>query len=120
MTSDDAPRIENTLSFPEDTRRWVLMPGNSRLRNRALIAEQELLKEDSERSPFNRYTDGPDKSLGIIVSGIASNYLNEVFPDGCPFPTVKVSQYPLPCKMIGRLADETEAILVIEEGQPVI
>ena len=120
VTSDDAPRIENTLSFPEDTRRWVLMPGNSRLRNRAVIAEQELLKEDSERSPFNRYTDGPDKSLGIIVSGIASNYLNEVFPDGCPFPTVKVSQYPLPCKMIGRLADETEAILVIEEGQPFI
>lgn len=35
-----------------------------------------------------------------------------------PFPVVKVSQYPLPAKMIGKLMDECEAVLVIEEGQP--
>ncbi len=114
------PRAENTLSYPAEPRQWVLMPANSRRRNDALIADYARFEKLAEESPFNRFTDGADHSLGIIVSGIAYNYLMENFPDGCPYPVLKISQYPLPRKMIRRLVDECDRVLVIEEGQPFI
>lgn len=111
---------ENSIHFPEDGRRWVLMPGNSRVRYKDLIKVYDKLEMNSEISPYNVYTPGKDHSLGIVVSGIASNYLNELFPEGCPFPTVKISQYPLPKTMISGLAKECNELVVIEEGQPFI
>ncbi|MDE6741398.1 MAG: indolepyruvate ferredoxin oxidoreductase, partial [Muribaculaceae bacterium] len=111
---------ENEIQFPTDGRRWVLMPGNSRERYKELIKVYENLEMASETSPFNIYTPGKDRKLGIVVSGIASNYLNELFPEGCPFPTVKISQYPLPKTMLHGLAVECNELLVIEEGQPFI
>ncbi len=111
---------ENTLSYPVDTAQWVLMPGNSKRRYPRLIADYATLAEVAETSPFNRYIDASDKSVGIIASGIAYNYLMENYPEGAPHPVVKISQYPLPVKMLNRLADECDSILIIEEGQPVI
>ncbi len=111
---------ENQLHYPKNLRQWVLMPAISKERYKRLLEDNKAFEEESEKSPFNKYIDASDKSLGIVVSGLAWNYLNEVFPDGIPFPTVKISQYPLPKKMLNRLFDECEAIMVIEEGQPVI
>lgn len=111
---------ENEVHFPANGFQWVLMPGNSRRRYIELLKDYEMMADDSESSPFNTYTDASDHKLGIVVSGIAANYLNEVFPGGCPFPVVKISQYPLPKKMLNRLAGECGAILIIEEGQPFI
>ncbi len=111
---------ENTIHFPNDGRRWVLMPGNSRIRYKELIKVYDELEKESEKSPFNIYTPGKDNSLGIVVSGIAYNYVNELFPDGCPYPTLKISQYPLPKETLRKLAKECRELLVIEEGQPYI
>lgn len=111
---------ENEIHFPTDGRRWVLMPGNSRERYKEIIKVYDKMKMAAETSPFNIYTPGTDNTLGIVVSGIAVNYLNEIFPKGCPFPNVKISQYPLPTVMLRRLAEECKKILVIEEGQPFI
>lgn len=118
----ETPREENKLHYPlpEHTKQWVLMPGNSRRRYKELVRDYEEFTLRSETSPFNKYIEGSDKSLGIIVSGIAYNYLKECFPEGCPFPIVKISQYPLPVKMIRKLSEEVKDLLVIEEGQPVI
>lgn len=115
-------REENALHYPSasHTNQWVLMPGNSRRRYVELIKDYQALAEVSETSPFNKFTDGADHSLGIIVSGIAYNYLKECFPDGCPFPVLKISQYPLPAKAIEKLSNEVNDLLIIEEGQPVI
>lgn len=117
---DGEAKAENEIHFPNDGRRWVLMPGNSRVRYKELIKVYDELEKESDHSPYNVYTPGKDHSLGIIVSGIASNYLKEVFKEGCPYPTVKISQYPLPIEMINRLAKECKELLVVEEGQPVI
>ena len=117
---DSEAIAENEIHFPQDGKRWVLMPGNSRLRYKELIKIYDKLETASETSPYNSYTPGTDHSLGIIVSGIAANYLNEVFPEGCPFPTVKISQYPLPKVMLHGLAKECNELLVVEEGQPFI
>ncbi len=117
---DTEARPQNELKYPSKTNQWVLMPGNSKRRYPELIKDFDRLKEESEKSPYNKYVEGADHKLGIIASGIAFNYLNEAFKEKCPYPVVKISQYPLPEKMIQRLADECESLVVIEEGQPFI
>lgn len=117
---DDAPLPENELHYPANPRQWVLMPAVSKVRNRQLIKDQEQFRKESEESPFNRYEDGPDKRLGIIASGIAYNYLQEIFDGRVPFPVLKIGQYPLPVEAMRRLYDECDALLVLEEGQPFI
>lgn len=116
----DTPLSENELHYPKNTKQWVLMPAMSKVRNRSLIADQKEFVKASESSPFNSYTEAHDHRLGIVVSGIAYNYLMECFDGECPFPVVKVSQYPLPAAMLRRLYDSCDAIMVVEEGQPFI
>lgn len=114
------PRPQNELHYPANPQQWVLMPANSRRRYATLVEEYKLFEADSENSPFNRYTDGADKSVGIIASGIGYNYLMENYPDGAPHPVLKISQYPLPTAMLRKMADECDSLLVIEDGQPLI
>lgn len=121
VAADAVPQPENGLSEVENPRQWVLMPGNSRVRYKQLIKDYESLAKESETSPYNRYTDAADHSLGIVVSGVAHNYYRELWEGGqSPWPLVKISQYPLPAEMLRKLVDECDEVLVIEEGQPFI
>lgn len=120
VEAEETASAENAMSYPANPRQWVLMPGNSRVRYRQLLAQQEELEKSSEESPFNRYTPGTDRRIGILASGIAYNYVRECFPAGCPFPLLKISQYPLPRKAVATLADACDVLLVVEEGQSVI
>lgn len=118
VSTEAAP--ENNLSYPANPRQWVLMPGNSRVRYRQLLADHDKMEQEAVDSPFNRLTPGTDRSLGIIASGIAYNYVMECFPSGCPFPLLKISQYPLPKQLISQLFGSVDRVMVVEEGQPVI
>lgn len=120
VETDAAPAPENGMSYPENRNQWVLMPAMSRVRNRQLIADYDEFVNSSDHSPFNRLEDAPRHEMGIIASGIAYNYLKEAFSGKVPFPTVKVSQYPLPKKMIRNLYDTCDSLLVLEDGQPFI
>lgn len=119
VTTGD-PLAENHLHLPENKRQFVLLPAIARKRYRLLLEKQPDFIKASEQSPFNRFIPGENTSLGIIACGIAYNYLQEVFGGKCPYPVVKVSQYPLPKKMIKRLQRECNQILVLEEGYPMI
>ena len=116
----EAPMAENDKSYPANPRQWVLMPGNSRVRYRQLLADRNQFEALAESSPYNRLTPGTDTRIGIIASGIGYNYVREAFDGKCPFPILKISQYPVPRKLVAELAGMCDAILVAEEGQPVI
>ncbi len=111
---------QNEIHFPEDPRRWVLLPAIARRRYNELVAQQAEQLKLSEESKYNCYVEGKDKTLGVVASGIAWNYLNENFPEGLPYSAVKVSQYPLPKALIAKLVDECDKVLVLEDGQPFI
>ena len=111
---------QNGNSVPEDPRQFVLLPAIARRRYQHLLDMQGAILEASENSPYNQYIDGKNKKIGVVACGITFNYLNEVFPNGCDYPVVKVSQYPLPKKMIDKLAAECETILVLEDGYPFV
>lgn len=115
-----APVPENALALPHDPLQFLLLPAHSRRSYAELIEKQRDFEAEAEQSPFNQYEDGLDKSLGVIACGIAYNYLMENFPDGCPHPVVKISQYPLPRTLIARLMRAVEKVLVLEDGMPLV
>ena len=116
----DVPRQQNDLNYNAEAKNWVLLPANARKRNDHVTAQQKQLEEDAANSTYNIYVEGHDKSLGILASGIGFNYVNECFPEGSPYPILKVSQYPLPKKLVRRLLSECKQVLIVEEGQPFI
>jgi len=112
---------QRELKLPNDLRQFILLPAIARRRYNELLDKQPELKELANQSIYNQYVEGKDRSLGIICCGIAINYLNECYAESvCPYPLVKLSQYPLPEKMLNRLNEESDEILVIEEGFPLV
>ncbi|MDL2222319.1 thiamine pyrophosphate-dependent enzyme [Parabacteroides sp. OttesenSCG-928-N08] len=112
---------QNEMSTPADGRsRFILLPALARKRYKNLLEMQAVFTEASEESSYNTYYDAPNKALGIVTTGIAFNYLSENYPEGFEYPVLKVSHYPLPRKLVERLADECDELLVLEEGFPIV
>jgi len=112
---------QNPLTYPEDPIQFVLLPSNARKRFKGLLAAQDSIEVDSEKSKHNVYLDGNDKSLGIIACGIAYNYLTENYPDrNCRYPILKLGQYPLPYSKVEKIVHECEKVLVLEDGYPLL
>lgn len=115
-------RRENELRFPEERheKNWVTLPANSRKRVLELADDLIGFEKDSVRSKDNELKDGADHSMGVIACGIAYNYLMENYPDGCPYPTLKVTRYPFPKELALEMTKTCDTLLVIEEGQPLV
>ncbi len=114
-------RAQNPLGVGE-SRDWILLPVNARRRFKKLIDFQPDFLRLSEGSDFNRLTLEPDnRSLGVIASGIAFNYVRENMQDMDPIPSLlKLSMYPLPLSLISRLKEHVDTVVVLEDGYPFI
>ena len=110
----------NPIHFPEDTNRFRLVPIYARNAYERLLSLQDKISECSEDSAFNKLLLSPGSRLGIIVSGIAYNYLmeNGDLPDS--YHILKISQYNLPRKLIKQLYEHSDVIYIFEEGYPFI
>ncbi|MCL2435290.1 MAG: indolepyruvate ferredoxin oxidoreductase, partial [Lentimicrobiaceae bacterium] len=116
-----AARKQNEIKLHENKRQFILLPGIARVLYRELLAKQPILEAEAVTSKYNKYIDGEDKSLGIIASGIAYNYLMENYVGKkCPHPVLKISQYPIPVELVEKMTNECKTILVAEDGYPVI
>ncbi|MCL2027571.1 MAG: thiamine pyrophosphate-dependent enzyme [Bacteroidales bacterium] len=114
------PRKQNDVKLHPNPKQFILLPAIARKQYNELLEKQPALETASENSKYNVYTDGSDRSLGIIACGLAYNYLMENYQDEpCKHPILKVSQYPLPRKAIEKITKECKEILVIEDGYPV-
>ncbi len=111
---------QNETHIPSNMRQFVLLPAIAKGNYKKLLSIQDDIKHEAEKSPFNKYIEGNDHSKGIIVSGIAYNYLMENYPNGIPYPVLKISQYPIPKESIKKLYDTCNEIYVFEEGYPLI
>jgi indolepyruvate ferredoxin oxidoreductase alpha subunit len=114
-------RKQNEIKMPGVHNQFILLPANARRRYKALLGSQNAYEKESEGSVFNSYFDAEDKSLGIIACGISYNYLVENYPDHkVPHPVLKIGQYPLPRKLMEKMYNECDEILVLEEGYPLV
>jgi indolepyruvate ferredoxin oxidoreductase alpha subunit len=115
------PHKENEITMPKDLRQFVLLPAIARKRYKILLNNQQNFEKEAEESVFNQYYEGKDKTLGIISSGIAYNYLRENFNGSdIPYTVLKICHYPIPKNLINKLTSECKEILVLEEGAPLI
>lgn len=112
---------QNEIKLPDNLRQFVLLPNIARKQYRELLDKQPNLEKESANSGFNSLSEGPVKSLGIIACGLANNYLMENFQDeDIPYSVLKLTQYPVPVDMISQLYDASDAILILEDGYPII
>ncbi|HHE37834.1 MAG TPA: indolepyruvate ferredoxin oxidoreductase [Candidatus Cloacimonetes bacterium] len=112
---------ENENHMPENKDQFMLLPAFARKKYKHLLLIQNDLEQESEKSPYNKYFDGKDRSRGIIACGLAYNYLMENFLDeNCPHPILKIGQYPLPRSKVQRIMDECEEVFIFEEGMPIV
>lgn len=116
ITSDI--RQQNSIKFPEDKSRWVLLPVNARRRYNELLAVQPELEKLSSESQYNKFKAG--NKQGVIACGLGYNYLMENFPNGCERTILKISQYPLPKHLIRKIMNECDEVLILEDGQPFV
>jgi len=116
-----ASRAQNNIHLPRNPTQFQLIPMFARKTYQHLVDIQSDTRESSENSYYNTLSEGKDHSMGIITAGIAYNYLMENFEAGkCPYSILKISQYPLPKKLVKKLFDTCDKILVLEDGYPFI
>jgi indolepyruvate ferredoxin oxidoreductase alpha subunit len=114
-------RKQNEIHLPSDPRQFILLPANARRQYKTLLQKQDQFEQYALNSGFNVFTEGENKALGIITTGIAYNYLLENFPDRhIPFPVLKIAQYPVPHALVKRIYDSCEKLLILEEGYPIL
>lgn len=110
---------QNEVKLHENPKQFILLPANARRQYKELMGKQEGLMKAASEKGFNQYFDAQNKKIGILACGLAYNYLMENFSDRkCPYPVLKIVQYPMPEDMVNKLYDECDSILVLEEGQP--
>jgi indolepyruvate ferredoxin oxidoreductase alpha subunit len=112
-------RPQNEFSPETDKKKFILLPANARVSYARLLEKQTKLTGYSEKSVFNRITVG-EGNFAIMAFGIAYNYVMEVMQaEELEIPVMKISQYPLPEKLVKEFIEEYDKVLIAEEGYPV-
>lgn len=112
------PCAQNDLNPDSDRNRWILLPTNARKNYHRLLDKQDMLRQIAEQSPYNRTITGSGERA-VIAFGIAVNYAMEVITtNNLEIPLLKISQYPLPEKMLKQFTARYSEILIAEEGYP--
>jgi indolepyruvate ferredoxin oxidoreductase, alpha subunit len=105
------------IPYVKDARRNVAVPAHGRLMRVAVEKRSAALRELSESSPFNRAEPGTG-DLGFVASGVAWQYVKEVFPAA---PVFKVGlSNPPPIEQIRAFAAGVKRLVVVEESDPVL
>ncbi len=105
------------IPYAKNPRRNVSIPAFAREMRYKVEARTAALRPVSEASPFNRAEPGTG-ATGFVASGVAYQYVREVFPDA---PVFKVGlSWPLPVEAIRAFAAPLERLVVIEESDPFI
>ncbi len=113
---EDRVEVEDK-AYERDVRKFVMMPGNAKLRH--IVVEERLnkLAEDSCGFAINK-VEYNDTKVGVITSGIPYEYVKEAMPNASVLKLGMV--HPLPKKLIEEFASKVDEVVVFEELEPVI
>ena len=109
---------QNELDPDKQIKKWTLLPGNARVQYKQLTEKQPELLRRAEDSPHNSL-DLRGKT-GVIVCGLASNYLHENLEPDHDLSILSICQYPLPANMVRSLVDHVDDLLILEDGYPLV
>jgi indolepyruvate ferredoxin oxidoreductase alpha subunit len=115
------PRAQNEARYVDDPSRFTLLPANARRAYAKLVDKQTALQAYSENHVANTLTLRDGRRPGILVSGLAWNYLQEAMGDQLDgYNLLRIGFYPLPVKKIRQLLDASSELWIVEEGYPFI
>ena len=107
-------RIEVSKTYEKTPAKYIMMPGNAKKRHPIVEERTAKLVEWAETAEINRLEDGSDKSMGIVTSSTAYQYVKEVCGD--KYPVLKLGMiWPLPEKKIRHLTASVDKLVVVEE-----
>ena len=95
--------------------KFVMLPGNARLRRADLEKRLNALRDEAESLAENRVEPG-DTTRGFITAGVAYNYVKEAFPEAAVLKLGMV--WPLPEKKIRDFAAQVDELIIVEELDP--
>ena len=101
--------------FVRDPAKTVMVPGNARRRHELVEARMLALADYAETCAFNRL-EKRDRGIGVIVSGVAYQYVREVRPRASILKLGLTG--PLPQRLIRRFARGVDQLYVVEELDP--
>jgi indolepyruvate ferredoxin oxidoreductase alpha subunit len=102
-------------AYSASPQKYVMMPGNARVRRLDLESRFERLLEYAETTPANRI-ELRDRSLGVVTSGVAYQYVREALPNAS---ILKLGMsVPLPKKLILDFMSTVDRVAVVEELDP--
>ena len=112
-------RVEHKAKgFSKNAERWVMVPGHAKRRIPLMFQREQELKRLSDQSPLNVLEPGTDRRVAFITSGPAYMHVREAFPDA---PLLKLGfSYPWPLEKVAALAQMADAVVVVEEVEPVL
>jgi indolepyruvate ferredoxin oxidoreductase alpha subunit len=111
-------RPQNQLEPAKEIKKWTLLPVNARVQYDHLTEKQPELLRRAEDSPHNELHIGG--SSGILVCGLADNYLRENIGTEHDYSVLSVRQYPLPAGKVRELVQHVDEVLVVEDGYPLV
>ncbi|MBQ9607337.1 MAG: indolepyruvate ferredoxin oxidoreductase subunit alpha [Lachnospiraceae bacterium] len=110
VTPEDKPYERNIM-------KTVMMPGMAKGRHVYVEEREKRMAEDAALMEINRIEMG-DTSIGFITSGIAYQYVKEVYPEASVLKLGLV--YPLSEKLIKDFASRVDRLIIFEELEPFI
>jgi indolepyruvate ferredoxin oxidoreductase alpha subunit len=112
---------QKKLILPADPLQFILLPAIARKKYKLLLSSYESLRYENLISKYNFFKDGNKRDLGIIACGISYNYFLESIGESAnDLPVLKISAYPFPKELIKEITGRCKAILILEEGAPVL
>ena len=111
------PAVE-PVAYVKDPARWIVTPNHVAKRIEVRAERERSLRAETEQSHWNAMEPGSDRRLGVIVSGPAWHAAREALPDA---PMLRLGfSAPLPTDLVKKFAAGVNALLVVEESEPLV
>ena len=114
---DFHPAPHPVIPYQKDITHTIPVPAFARGQRLAAQKREQEMARAASRSKFNRIEPGK-KQVGIITSGVAYQYVKEIFPE---FTVLKLGwTNPFPAELVKKFAKTVRHVLVVEELDPFI
>ena len=114
---DFHPAPHPVIPYQKDITHTIPVPAFARGQRLAAQKREQEMARAASHSKFNRIEPGK-KQVGIITSGVAYQYVKEIFPE---FTILKLGwTNPFPAELVKKFAKTVRHVLVVEELDPFI
>ena len=114
-----AMTARTSAAYAKQPQRFVPVPAVARSRHPVLLDKLAIAAKEADVSPWNRISGNTSSRLGIVVSGVARNYLVDALALSGWQDRTKVFElgmsWPLPEKLLGDFLGACDKVLVLEE-----